>query len=121
MNHPSWLQSQAHADFAAKAAQLLNQGHLQDLEPSLLLNLLQIINTQLESRYEKLGQLQSKISFECELIFGEQEPTYTLDELYGQACCRRLTELDIKEKCLIANIKQLEEAVEKLGSQGGGR
>jgi len=119
MNYLSWLQSQAHADFTAKAAQLINQDELQNLEPSLRLNLLQVLDAQLERSYEKLGQLQSQISFECELVFGDQEPAYTLDELYGQACCRRLVDLDIEEKSLIANIRQLEAAIEKLKSQGG--
>jgi hypothetical protein len=113
------MQETSSTSFALQAAMLFNQGKLQDLEPSLQLNLLQVINAHLDRSYGKFGELQEKISFECVMIFGEWEEINTLDEISRKTHWRRLVELDQEEKSLIADIKLIEEAVEALEGRRG--
>jgi|GEM_PF-6588807 len=107
------MQETSSTSFALQAAWLVNQGKLQNLELNLRLNLLQGINAQLERSYEKLGELQEKISFECVMIFGE------LDEISKKTYWRRLIKLDLEEKSLTADINLLDEAVKALDGKRG--
>jgi BMFP domain-containing protein YqiC len=102
MNYPSWLQSHVHSSLARRLSELISQGKLQDIEPSLQLALLTTLKAQLERDFNKLDQLQLEFDFQMEECGNETHV---------------LLNLAFEEKALRQEIKQLEQVIEKL--EGG--
>ena len=104
-NLPSWGQLHIHNSLAKRLSELISQGQLQDIEPSLHSGLLATLKAQLESDFNKLDQLQLEFDFQVEECGNETHI---------------LLDLAFEERALRQEIKQLEEAVEELKSQGEG-